>query len=146
MPELKKKLEKIISICRDGYEGYQTAADNLESPELTTLFYRLAQQRKIFIEELKKESKKLSMDLEESGSFKGFFHRTWINIRDFFSSSENKAIISEAIRGENAALDAYNEVLNNSVLPEFLKRKLQEQHQLVEAAIANLYDFERKAA
>lgn len=71
--ELKKDLESIIEICEDGIKGYETAADKIKKDDLGTLFLRLSQQRKGFVEEIKNEALRLGLKLDESGSTKGFF-------------------------------------------------------------------------
>lgn len=74
--KLKSVLQEITDTCYDGVKGYETAADEINDESIKTLFLRLAQQRKGFIEELRNEALKLGIELESSGSAKGFFHRT----------------------------------------------------------------------
>ena len=92
MKKVKENLEHIIEICEDGSKGYETAANNVDNIELKTIFNRLSQQRKLFVEELKNEARIQGMDLSDSGSVKGFFHRTWLSTKATFSFNNEESI------------------------------------------------------
>lgn len=134
----KEQLERITEICQDGYNGYQTAASNLEDQELKTIFNRLAQQRKLFLEELKEDARSLGYDLNDDGSVQGFFHRTWINVKDFFTTSENAVVIESSLQGERKAKEIYEEVLKDINIPTFVKERLEKQVNLISAVIVQL--------
>lgn len=132
------QLERITRICQDGYLGYQSAANNLEDKELTTIFNRLAQQRKLYSEELKADARTLGMELEDGGSVEGYFHRGWLNVKDFFTTSENAAVIETSLTGELKAKEVYEEVLKNEKMPQFIKERLHDQLTTISAVINQL--------
>ena len=121
--ELKDKLSSIIDICKDGALGYDTAAESLKDTVYYTIFHRVAQQRKLFVEDLKGEASKLGIELEDSGTMKGFFHRTWLATKATFSSESIESVIESSMRGEKEAIKVYEENINETV-PSFLKEKL----------------------
>jgi len=135
---LKNDLQKIIEICKDGVKGYETAAENIRNDEMKTLFLRLSQQRKAFIEDLKNEALKLGIEPEESASVQGFFHRSWIATKAVFSNNSNEKVIEESMTGEKAALETYDEVLGAPEIPRYLKELLVEQQRLIKVAIQQL--------
>ena len=136
---LKDELQKIIDICRDGIEGYETAASNIKKDDLKTLFLRLSQQRKAFVEEVKVEALRLGIELDTLGTVKGFFHRTWLATKATFSSDTNEKVVEESIRGEEAAIDVYNEVTADHRIPVYLQELLAEQQRLIKVAVQQLY-------
>lgn len=136
--ELKKDLESIIEICEDGIKGYETAADKIKKDDLGTLFLRLSQQRKGFVEEIKNEALRLGLKLDESGSTKGFFHRTWLATKAAFSNDTNQKVIEESMEGEKAAVETYNKVLNDENIPGYLREILEKQQSLIKGAILQL--------
>ncbi len=145
MKSTKELLERITSICQDSHKGYKLAADNMEDDNLKTIFNRLAQQRLLFIEELKDDARTLGLSLDDDSSVKGYFHRVWIDVKDFFSINEDQAVIEEAIRGENEAKETYEEVLKED-LPAFIKIRLEKQNLLIDGALTNLKEFSKETA
>lgn len=136
--KLTSALQDIIDTCYDGVEGYETAADEIEDESIKTLFLRLSQQRKGFIEELKNEALKLGIELNGSGSAKGFFHRTWLAAKSALSGDSKDKIIEEAMDGEKRAVEVYSKVHANQEVPEYIQDILKEQEHLIKVAIHQL--------
>jgi uncharacterized protein (TIGR02284 family) len=112
----REVLHHLIEICKDGERGFRTAADHVTAPILKTLFADLAAQRKQFAEELEPHLHRLG-GLPDGGSSAGTFHRGWMFLRGMVPGSHDHAIVTEAERGEHAALDAYQEALNGMLPP-----------------------------
>lgn len=146
MESQKENLQKVIDICFDGVKGYEKAAKELENKEFKTIFNRLAQQRKLFIEELKMDARDLGLDLVDSGTLKGFFHRTWLNLKASLSERTDIQIMEEAKRGEHEALEVYNKAISLSSMPEYLREKLNKQKHLIAGSIEQLTEFEKEIA
>lgn len=134
------KMQLALDTCIDGHLGYATAAKNLEDSELKTLFNRLSQQRKLFAEELKADARDFGLDLKSDGTITGFFHRNWIEVKNFFSSSENEVVIESAINGEKEAAARYEELISYK-LPGVLNTRLEKQMELIKASIHILNDI-----
>lgn len=141
--QLKKDLEEIIDICNDGIKGYETAAEKIEDKDesLKTLFLRLSQQRKGFVENIKTEANRVGIEFDDTGTIKGFFHRTWLTTKANFSSDKKVKVIDEAMTGEKKALDVYAGVIADTELPDYLRDTLKEQQLLVKIAIQQLSDL-----
>jgi uncharacterized protein (TIGR02284 family) len=142
----KEQLERITEICQDGFLGYQHAASHLENGELKTIFNRLAQQRKLFAEELKKDARTLGAHLDDTESTRGYFHRAWIDVKDFFSTSENSAVIVASLTGEEKAKEVYQDVLKDDTLPAFIKERLETQLKFINTAIMQLQELNKQVA
>ncbi len=137
--EIKDDLQKIVDICNDGVEGYEIAADKIDDGSMKTLFLRLSQQRKGFIETIKNEAHTMGIDFNETGTAKGFFHRTWLATKSTFSSDKKDKVIEEAMTGENKALEVYAKVTADPAVPEYLQHTLGEQERLIKVAIQQLH-------
>tara|TARA_R110002050_G_scaffold89774_1_gene188970 strand:- start:24018 stop:24491 length:474 start_codon:yes stop_codon:yes gene_type:complete len=135
---LKKSLETIVEICEDGITGYETAAETINDDDLKTQFLRIVQQRKGFVEELKNEAYRLGIELDDMGTAKGFFHRTWLTAKATISTDTNEKVIEESMKGEKYAVDTYHEVMKGEKLPIYLEETLEKQQSLIKAAILQL--------
>lgn len=135
---LKNSLETIVEICEDGINGYETAAETIHDESLKTLFLRIAQQRKGFVEELKNEANRLGIELDDSGTVKGFFHRTWLAAKATLSADTNEKVIEESMKGEKYAVDTYSKAMEGENLPVYLEETLAKQQSLIKATILQL--------
>ena len=136
--KLKDALENIIATCKDGVEGYETAAGEIEDESLKTLFLRLSQQRKGFIEDLKNEALKLGIEPGDNTTVKGFFHRTWMAAKHSLGSYSKEKTIEEAMDGEKRALETYAAARGDMSIPEYIQDILKEQEHLIKVAIHQL--------
>src|SRR5918911_5383484 len=108
-------LNNLIETCKDGQNGFQTAADGVKNGELKTLFLTYAQQRAQFAGELQAEVRRLGGDPETTASTVGALHRGWINLKAAITGEDEGAIISECERGEDGAVRAYEDALRGEL-------------------------------
>ena len=127
-------LNDLIETLRDGQHGYKTAAEDVKAPELAQMFNRYSEQRAEFVTELQTRVRSLGADVEESGSVAGSMHRGWINIKSALSTNEPHAVLAEAERGEDAAVDAYEKALDNEDLDLATRDVITRQYQEVKSA------------
>ncbi|MDX1629552.1 MAG: PA2169 family four-helix-bundle protein [Fulvivirga sp.] len=138
--QIKEKLKSITDICVDSSKGYETAADQMEDKGMETLFDRLAQQRKLFVEELNSLAiKDLGFELDTSGTIAGHFHRKWIDITSKLTDKSDEDVINDALQGEDIALKVYNEVIQSEDVPAYINEKLKAQRSLIEGAKKQLH-------
>ncbi|MBU2905955.1 PA2169 family four-helix-bundle protein [Arenibacter algicola] len=114
---IEDRLNDIIRKNEDSVKGYEKAVENTTELGLQSYFRNKARERRIFLEELKSVAPALNTRDEIDGSTLGALHRTWMDIKAFFSGDDEEAMLEEAIRGDNAAIDEYNEVLVDVRLP-----------------------------
>lgn len=116
MSKLIEDLKALVDILNDGKEGYLSASEVVTSLELKELFLRMASQRIGYANELKSHIALHGGDSEnESGGILGFLHRTWIDIKQALSSKEDEAILEAVEKGEKAALEKYDAVLEDDL-------------------------------
>ncbi len=112
--EIVSDLKGLINILNDGKIGYKEAVSNVKSESLKSTFLEFSNQRYAFEEELKAHILQHggSSDNDEGGVL-GALHRAWLDIKDAFTSDDDSAILAAIATGEKAALDKYDEVLED---------------------------------
>jgi len=134
----KLHLRQILDILEDGNLGYEKLASQFKQYDVSTVFRRLSQQRKMFIEELKYECLVQGENIMVTGTIPGFFHRAIMSFKEPFVSEES--LIDMAVSGEKAAIEVYENNINHEI-PRFLTEKLEQQLSLIKGAIPQLYNF-----
>jgi uncharacterized protein (TIGR02284 family) len=104
-------LNGLIETLKDGEQGFKTAAEGLQDPQVTTLFQQYSRQRSEMVRQLQNEVRRLGGDPEKSGSVAGAAHRGWINIKSVVTGNDDGSIIAEAERGEDSAKKMYETAL-----------------------------------
>jgi len=141
--EIISTLNNLIETLKDGQEGFKQSASGVDDPQLKTIFDTLSLQRSKFAGELQSEVVKLGdAEPEDSSSATGAMHRTWINIKSAVTNRDRHAILAEAERGEDSAVDAYKDALEEN-LPTPIKDIVTRQAAEVKTAhdkIRNLRD------
>lgn len=140
--EVISTLNNLIETCRDGQNGFQTAAEGVNHSELKTLFHTYAQQRAQFVGELQDEVRRLGGDPENTGSVAAAIHRGWIDIKSAVTGADEGAIISECERGEDSAVSNYRAALDVD-LPANLRSVIERQYAHVKESHDRVRSLER---
>ena len=135
-------LNGLIETCRDGQNGFQTAAEGITNSELKTLFHGYAQQRARFVGELQTEVRRLGGDPENMGSVAATLHRGWINIKSTVTGKDESAIIAECERGEDSAVSTYRDALDED-LPANIRTIVDRQYADIKQAHDRIRAIER---
>ena len=135
-------LNGLIETCRDGQNGFQTAAEGVTNSELKTLFHGYSQQRAQFVGELQTEVRRLGGDPENMGSVAATLHRGWINIKSTVTGEDESAIIAECERGEDSAVSAYRDALDED-LPANIRTIVDRQYADIKQAHDRIRVLER---
>lgn len=141
---LQQHLNNIVTICEDGRQGYGVAAEKLEHTELQTLFNRLSQQRKLFIEEIKEDARSMGITIDDTGSAAGFFHRTWLATKATFALNTAESVIEASLTGEKKALEVYNMTISEEI-PSYINDRLKSQLHAIKVAIHQLNSIKVEA-
>src|SRR5262245_18281507 len=109
--EVNAILNDLIETCRDGQEGFRTAAEHIRNSEFRRLFNIFSQQRAQFVTELQAEVQRLGGNPETGGGAAGAFQRGWMYIKNALTRGDEESIIAECQRGEEAAVNNYQEAI-----------------------------------
>jgi uncharacterized protein (TIGR02284 family) len=99
-------LNNLIETCKDGENGFRTAAEGLSDPSYKAKFLEYSQQAQV---------RALGGDPEKAGSVAGSLHRGWIDIKSAVTGKSDHAILAEAERGEDVAKAAYEKALKEAL-------------------------------
>lgn len=140
-------LNDLIETCKDGENGFRTAAEGLKSPELKAKFLEYSRQRGEMVRELQGAVRSLGGDPETTGSVSASLHRGWIDIKAAILGKDDHGILVEAERGEDVAKAAYESALKEG-LPAQAQTIVQQQASKVRQAhdtVRDLRDREKVA-
>ncbi|WNH13633.1 ferritin-like domain-containing protein [Thalassobellus suaedae] len=133
--EISNKLNKLLIKNYDAEKGYLNAIDHVDDERLQMFFKRRVSERSEFAKELRTEILRYGEIPEDSGAFKGVLHRNWASLKTLLTSNNEEAILNEAIRGEEAGLEEYNEILKDRNLPPTIDSLLLKHKSAIQASI-----------
>ena len=134
--EILEELEEILEKNTDAQKGYSKAADKTKHKGLSSYFKRKALERMNFNSELRREIKASYSDFDEDGSFSGTIHRAWMDVKSLFSANDAESMLEESIRGDKAAIEEYNDVLEEKRISSSLMNLLMRQRDKIQADIS----------
>ncbi|REG87803.1 ferritin-like domain-containing protein [Winogradskyella sediminis] len=140
--QVGNKLNDLLEKNYDAEKGYAKAAENTEHSGLRTFFNRKSQERRTFGHDLKSEIRSFGQEVDKGGSFTGSAHRTWMDVKALFSADNEESMLEEAIRGEKASVNEYEEVLQESTLPSSTKSILESQKNQIQSDLSNVKSLE----
>ena len=147
-----KTLKHLVEICKQGEEGFETAAENIRNTEYESLLRNYSQQRAKFASELESEIVKLGGDRDDN-TFKGMLddaggalHRGWINIKSAVAGGDSEAILAECQTGDKAAVETYEKALQTSNLPANIESLVRRQYADVVEAYNKIKTFKHVAS
>lgn len=139
---LVDQLEEILEKNRDAEKGYRKAAENTESRGLQSYFQDKAREREQFNDSLKREMVMSYDKIDDDSSFTGSIHRTWMDIKAFFSANNDESMLEEAIRGDKAAVEEYEEVLADESLPSSIASLIRNQQTKIRTDLNKIKSME----
>jgi uncharacterized protein (TIGR02284 family) len=140
--EVISTLNNLIETCRDGQNGFKSAAEGVKNTELKQLFYQYSQHRASFVGELQEEVRRLGGDPENTGSVAASLHRGWMDIKSAITGGDDDAIISECERGEDSAVSNYRDALDKD-LPAGVRQVIERQFASVKEAHDRIRSLEK---
>ncbi|WP_299390044.1 PA2169 family four-helix-bundle protein [uncultured Gelidibacter sp.] len=140
--KLGNRLNDLLEKNYDAEKGFKKAAENAKHVGLKSYFSNKAQERYNFGHQLKSELRNFGQEPQESGSVAGAAHRTWMEVKSWFSADDDESMLEEAIRGEKASVNEYQEVLSETTIPGSTKQLLQTQKTAIEQGLNNIKRLE----
>jgi uncharacterized protein (TIGR02284 family) len=105
----------------DSMKGYEDAAKDAENTQFAALFADFARDRGTAVTALQTEARRLGGEPETGGSFLAAAHRTFLDLKQAFSSNNDKAIVNEIERGEDHIKAKFEDAMQDASLsPESL--------------------------
>jgi len=142
-------LNDLVKIHNDRIQGYERATVEVEDADLKQLFTSFIGDSHKFKLALATEVQTFHKDIENTTSSSGDIHRTWLNVKAFFSGHTTKSVLEECEFGEDATQKAYKSAIEDEAVPAYIKDILTEQEVSLKAAhdkVKALRDAERQAS
>ena len=116
--ETVKILNDLLTKAYDAEQGYEQAAERAESsPSLVQFFNAQSSLRLLIGKDLKSLIAKYGGEPDKGASVTAKAHQVWIAMRDMVAGDDDEAILEECARGEEAAVEEYNEAIAAEGLP-----------------------------
>jgi uncharacterized protein (TIGR02284 family) len=135
------KLNYLLGTLRDGQKGFADAAEHATDPQLKTLFTERSGQRAGLAAEIEQHIARLGDRPREGGSVGAALHRTWLNVRDAVTGRDDYQVVAECERGEDVAVENYQDVLKDTELPADVRSVVEAQYAQVRASHDQIRDL-----
>ncbi|AZQ42717.1 ferritin-like domain-containing protein [Nonlabens ponticola] len=141
--DTQEKLNALLEKTYDAQRGYANAAEMAKDPNVKNWLAHQGARRTEYAAAITGEMKGMNKEPELDGSMTGDLHRSWTNIKAALSSEKDEIVLEECIRGEKAAVEEYEDVLNDaSHLPPTVVSILQAQKDEISATINSIKRIE----
>lgn len=124
-------LKDLVECCKDGEYGFRACAEQAERADLKTTFLQRADDCRAGAQELNELVRQCGGTPEDGGSAMGALHRGWVSVKATLSTYDDKAVLSEAERGEDNAKARYRKALDKP-LPPHIRQVVERQMQGVQ--------------
>jgi len=128
-------INDLITTCRDGQNGFETAAKGVDDPVLKAELLQYSGQRAEFATELAEALTQTGEVPSDHTSVSATVHRGWIKIKELVTGKDRYSILAECERGEDVAVASYRKAAA-AQLPQSLANIVSTQH----AAIQRVHD------
>ena len=140
-PEIVAFLSVCIQTCTDGEKGFALAAADVRAPSLKAYFQGKFQERADFVLALQESVDAQGRFAENEGSTGGALHRGLVEARKVVEGSSDELVLQECLRGELAALEAYDAARARTPLdslPPALRAQYTRQRKSIEGTVEYL--------
>jgi len=121
-----RTLNELIRVVHDGERGFAKCARHARSARLSRLFESRAGECAEFRAELSRLLQELGGVPDEGRSVSSALYRRWVDLRVALNREDDAAVLEEGERGEDYALEAYRNALDEH-LPETVRSLLLRQ-------------------
>jgi uncharacterized protein (TIGR02284 family) len=137
-------VKDLVTTLEDGREGFATVAESLDESGHSHLASRMrdfAAERGRMSAELRQYAGKLGEEIEPNGSAVGALHRGWISVKDALTGDDAHAVLAAAEEGEDHAVKAYEEALEENEISPALRELVTSQAAIVRNAHDTVRDL-----
>ncbi|MGB3586964.1 MAG: PA2169 family four-helix-bundle protein [Tunicatimonas sp.] len=139
-----KELNDLVEKNHDAVDGFQNAAEKVKDHDLKNFLMEHVHQRNQFNSELRQEITSLGGTPKETKEGSASLHQTWMDIKSALSSNKEEAVLEECIRGDKNALKEYQDVLQETEVPDNVKTTVRKQMEKIETSLQELVRLEER--
>jgi uncharacterized protein (TIGR02284 family) len=143
MADEKDIVKEVVEVLHDGHKGFAELAEHIKDPQVKAFFLNESQTRGKYANELEIAA---ALKREEGGTTAGASHRFWGDLKGKMGGGDH-TLLETAEQGEDAAKEAYQKALKESVLTEHVRHILVTQQSHIHQSHDQVKGFrDRKAA
>ncbi|CAF1068200.1 unnamed protein product [Rotaria sp. Silwood1] len=135
-----EKCQLVLETLYDSFNGYKQCAADTKDPAMKILFDKIAASRANLIAQLSNVIRvDLGVEPVTSGSALAAAHRTWIDVKSWFTDGRDKAaIVTEVHHGENVLIKLYESAIEDPDIIVKVRDFLHEQLKTVKEQNASV--------
>ena len=139
-------LNDLLQITNDRIEGFNKVEDKVweKYPNLKSDYNNMVDQSQKMRLDLKNLISERNGDADDSTTVAGGLHRTWIDVKNAFSSDNAETTLENVTFGENAAIEAYEKALDSGDLCPESSRVVQDQLHSLKASYEKFKNLENR--
>lgn len=107
-------LRDLVRLNIDSANGFRTAAADVNDAELRSFFDNQSLERDQYAKSIATYLKIDAADAPDSGTIRGKLHQWWLDARSALQSGDRSVILDEAVRGEKAIKEQYEQALKDT--------------------------------
>lgn len=123
-------LQELLLFVNDRIEGYRKAVEESQDAELRGYYKQLVSQSQQFSNELNAALRELGGGRQTETTLKGKFYRRFMDAKAAVTGRDEKAILGSNIYGEEWALKAYEDALEQGTLSGQIRLAVERQYAL----------------
>ena len=126
-------LNTLIATTIDSINGYEDAAEHIESPQLRESFRQRANEHQSAVEDMRAEVRRIGGEPEDDGTIMGKTHQRFLDLKAAIAGRDEKAIVNEVERGEDYLKEKFETALDSSDLSGECRAVVEKAYQSVRA-------------
>ncbi|HEY0108064.1 MAG TPA: PA2169 family four-helix-bundle protein [Fibrella sp.] len=145
--EIVEDLNELVKINNDRIQGYKKAMEDTEDQQLDHLFNEMIVQSQNFRSQLADHIVRIDgsgVTDATSTDVSSKIHRAWIDIKAAITGKDRDTVLSSVTFGETAAVEAYEDAIEEDHIPAYIKEDLTKQLSELKAALAKMEALKEK--
>lgn len=126
-------LNSLIETTLDSVNGYRQAAENVENPELRSMFEQRAARRAQISSELQGEVRTFGGEPKTDQSTLGAMHNKFVDLKSSVTGNSDKAVVDEVERGEDFIKAKFEKAAQDDDLPSPARDVVQRALGMIQA-------------
>ena len=137
-------LHELLYFINDRIAGYERAVAESQDTQLKGYYKQLVSQSQQFATNLNAFLAREGGEREDGTTFKGKLYRAWMDAKAAVTGSDEKTILGSNIYGEEWAIKAYQDALDDKTLTGAMRLAVERQYNLSQKTYKELQKLEAK--
>jgi uncharacterized protein (TIGR02284 family) len=126
-------LNTLTATLIDSVNGYRDAAENSDNSRFQQIFRERADERSKCVDDLRSCVRNLGGNPEDSGSFMGKTHQSFLDLKSAVTGHDEKSVINEVERGEDYLKEKFQTALDDGNLSGEARSTVEQVYQSVKS-------------